>query len=541
MKYFTLLFTAFALQICIAQDTIFTKSHDLKYIRNIDVIDSRLLIRFSNSFLFYSNNNYSDEENLPDNTKSFTWTDNLAESTNIYHSDYFPKDKILKSTRQFENLLPGELTDNISVARIKNNFFICWKGKLLEYKIYSHYRRILKENSIRHIYKNSSSSIVSSYNGIYFFDNNLYNYRKTLTPSYSNGELNHINSQYYLCSDDLYIRKNDNFTLFWRRDGIEKFREIFIYNGQTYALFEHSFCEIDLKLNREKNKIKIKNLSDVEKFKESLLLSSENGGLYLYKNNKISLVFNCDTGIYDISYYNKSIYICCDDGIRILNNNFKEEKFIKIYKPVNCIPIDNTVITSTYKGLYYIDLIKNSSYELIPDVEFNKKALTRYDNYIYAGSIQGLYIVNIVELSTNFLESLGSNPITTMNYNYVYILIIFTLSIFLILILYYYKRKNKTKISINQKEIFENLNLIYEIIKTNPSIKSVEDLAIYIGVSPPTLITKIKKQTGSSPLIFLKDCKKRIANELINEGFSIEEVAIRIGYSVRYIKNNFLK
>jgi AraC-like DNA-binding protein len=525
---------------CDAQDTIFVKSHDLKNIRNIDVLDGKLLIRFSKSYTFYSNNKYENEEELPYNTKAFTWVDDLTENTNIYHSDYFPKDKLYKNSHLLKKLIPGEVTENISLARIKNAFYICWKGKLLEYKIYNHYRRILKESSIRHIYKDQNQSIVSSYSGIFNYDEEFNAVKKFAIPTYSNGELNYINNRYYLSSDDLYVKEKDSFKLFWKREGIEKFREIFNYNGKTYALFEHSLSEINLSLRHEKVIKKIKNLSDAEKYKSQLLLSSEDGGLYSFQNNKIKKVYNCSTGIYDVASFDEKIYLCCNDGIRILNKKYEELKFIAIYKPISILPLDNALITSTYKGLYYVDLIKNKSYELIPDVEFNKKAFTRFDNYIYAGSVQGLYILNIVELSTNFLESLESTTISTKPNSYSYFVITFITFLAFIAIMIFYRRKNGVKIAVNQKEIFDNMESIYQIIKLNPGIKSVEDLADYIGVSSPTLISKIKRQTGANPLTFLKESKKNIAIELFNEGVSVEEIAKRIGYSVRYIKSNFL-
>lgn len=541
MKKYLFWLIAFTTFICNAQDTIFVKSHDLKNIRNIDVLDGRLLIRFPKSYTFYYNNIFEKEVSLPENTKVFTWTDNLNDNNNIYHSNYFPKEKLFKKTHLLKKLIPGEVTENISLGRIKNTLYICWKGKLLEYKIYNHYRRILNESSIRHIYRDQSTNIISTYSGIFNCDVDFSHTTKFTIPSYSNGELNQINNNYYLCSDDLYIKQNNNFILYWKRDGIEKFRELLNYNGKSYALFEHSFSEINLITKQESVIKKINNLSDVEKHKSQLLLSSENGGLYVYKNKHIKKVFENNSSIYDINFFNNSIYLCCDDGIRILNENYEEKKFISIYKPINIIPLDNALITSTYKGLFYIDLIKNKSYELIPDVEFNKKALTRFDNYIYAGSIQGLYILNIVELNTNFLESLESTTIKTENNRILISLIIFVILLILISVFVYYKKKKATQESINQKEIFDNMDAIYGIIKTNPNIKSVEDLAIFIGVSSPTLITKIKKKTGLSPLVYLKNCKKNIAIELLEQGIGIDEISIRVGYSVRYIKSNFLK
>lgn len=537
--YYILLFV----EVCVAQDTIFIKSHDVKNVRNIDVVNSKLLIRYSDSYQFFYNGNYSENEKLPINTKSYTWSDNLSDNARIYHSDFIPRDKVLKNKNRLKNLLPGEITDNISLCQIKNKLFICWKGKLLEYKINTHYKRLLNGCSVRNIYRDNKffNNIVSTYSGIYLFDINLNFIKKFDKPTYANGELCIINNNQYLCSDDLYLKKQDSFALYWQRDGIDKFRKLLSFNGNTYGIFENSFSLLNLAKKQEKLIAHIKMLSDVESFNKSLLLSSENGGLYLYYNNKIKTIFNNGVGIYDIVVKNKTIYLCCDDGIRILDSHFQVVKHINIYKSIKLIPLEDAIITSTYKGLYYIDLLKNNIYELIPEVEFNKKALFRSDNYIYAGSIQGLYIVNIVELNTDFLETLESTDITEEKNTIFYLAMITILSLLIVVIVTYYKRKNKPKISINHDSVFDNLDQIYDIIKKNSNIKSVEDLSTFIGVSPPTLITKIKKKTGMSPLMFLKDCKRRIAIDLLEEGYTLEEISRRVGYSVRYIKSTLLK
>jgi AraC-like DNA-binding protein len=526
----------------IAQDTVFVKSHDLDYIRNIDALQSKLLIRYDNSYQFYEKGNFLKKTELSTKTEAYTWADNLSHTDKIFHSDYIPVNKLTKDLSRFSTMVPGDKTYNITYARINDAFYLCWKGKLLEYKIYENYKRILPQASIRHFFSNNSSVIISTYSGTYVYDKALRLIKKYNNPYYSNGEINVINSKFYQCSDDLYQITKDTMLLAWQRNGTDKFRKLINYKKKTYALFDGSFSEINLDSHYEKVIAKIKTLSDVELIKDSLYVSSEEAGMFVLKKNKLRAIPNLRFKIHEINLHNNLIYLSCADGLRILNLKYEVIQFIPFYKAIKSLVTDLGIFVSTYRGLYLVDIQKNKIFELVSGVEFNKKALETSDNYLLAGSIQGVYVIDLVELKTNYINNLNSfaiNEDSHSNTSFIF-MIICALLVILSLYLYYSKQKTITLLA-TKKQSFESEESLYKVIQNNPSIKSVEDLANHIGISSPTLITKVKEKTGLSPLQFMKKCKTTIALEMVAAGIPVDEIAVRLGYSVRFVKSNFLK
>jgi AraC-like DNA-binding protein len=149
-----------------------------------------------------------------------------------------------------------------------------------------------------------------------------------------------------------------------------------------------------------------------------------------------------------------------------------------------------------------------------------------------------------MEFNANFIDSLSGYPITPettfIKQPLFLIALLLLLLILIIILIFYLKRSKKTIKKIRLNDTFENEDIIFELILSRPHIKSVEDLALELDVSIPTLITKIKKLTGMSALDYLKQCKRKIALELYKKNIPIEEIAKRVGYSTRYVKSNFL-
>jgi AraC-like DNA-binding protein len=541
--YFLILF--FTINEALCQDTVFIKSFNIPSVRNIDLLGSKMIIRYKNSYQIYQDGKFDPIINLPKNIKAYTWVNNLSTNNTIFHTNFFPEEKKVTDKTKYKNLIPGDFSENLSVVTIKNLLYIVWKGKLLEYKINNHYQCFFKDQSIRHIFCDGDKTIISSYNGIYSVDKKINTLKKYSNISYSNGELCKIPSGDFLCFDGLMMYYNDSMIPYWSRHGQNNFRKIVHFENKDYALFEHSISQIDI-INKKEQIIKnCHNLSDIVIHNNCIYFSSENGDLFTLKKGKVKQKLKLNVAIYNIVWHQGKLLLSCDDGLHIFNNKFKETTFIPLFKAVKTIPTEYGIFTSTYEGLYLINLKKNKVYNVIEEVEFNRKALTLYDNYLYAGSIQGLFVINLIEFNTNFIETLSSYEInqkdksSTINYYFIGILILLLIIVFILLI---YLRKSKKEIKkVAKRDVFENENAIYELIANKPSIKSVEDLALELDVSIPTLITKIKKLTGLSVLDYLKQCKKKIALDLYEKNISIEEIAKRVGYSTRFVKTNFLK
>ena len=104
-------------------------------------------------------------------------------------------------------------------------------------------------------------------------------------------------------------------------------------------------------------------------------------------------------------------------------------------------------------------------------------------------------------------------------------------------------KKYKIKKSIVEQRFIETqLSETYlkEIIMSKKNILSVSDLAEELKTSTVQLNRKLAR-SNISALNILKETKKEIALEMYKNGNSISSISKRVGYSERFIKENFLK
>nr|WP_321452518.1 two-component regulator propeller domain-containing protein [uncultured Carboxylicivirga sp.] len=107
-------------------------------------------------------------------------------------------------------------------------------------------------------------------------------------------------------------------------------------------------------------------------------------------------------------------------------------------------------------------------------------------------------------------------------------------------------RNNKTidpktlKINFKDEEFLQKL---VEYIENNYSADlSVEVLSQHCCVSRTVLYNKVKGLTGLSPVEFVRQLKLKIANQLLLKGYSVSEVAYKVGYNdIKYFSKLFKK
>jgi len=101
---------------------------------------------------------------------------------------------------------------------------------------------------------------------------------------------------------------------------------------------------------------------------------------------------------------------------------------------------------------------------------------------------------------------------------------------------------NPKTLKINFKDE-EFLKKLVEYIEENYSQDlSVEILSNHCCVSRTVLYNKVKGLTGLSPLEFVRQMKLKIANQLLQKGYAVSEVAFQVGYSdIKYFSKLFKK
>lgn len=101
---------------------------------------------------------------------------------------------------------------------------------------------------------------------------------------------------------------------------------------------------------------------------------------------------------------------------------------------------------------------------------------------------------------------------------------------------------NPKTLKINSKDEDFLKNLVDFIEKNYSKDLSVETLSNQCCVSRTVLYNKVKGLTGLSPLEFVRQLKLKIANQLLQKGYSVSEVAFQVGYNdIKYFSKLFKK
>jgi hypothetical protein len=74
----------------------------------------------------------------------------------------------------------------------------------------------------------------------------------------------------------------------------------------------------------------------------------------------------------------------------------------------------------------------------------------------------------------------------------------------------------------------------------NDYLISVESVAEHFSTST-VQINRILKKHNTSGLKLLKDVKGEIVMAMIEKKASIEQISVRVGYSIAYLKRNYLR
>lgn len=526
------------LELAYGQDTIFVKSLAIKNVSNVTTDGENLYARVNNTLLRYNptEDNFKKEFNCE---LKFSWLvyDNAIDSYVMMNTKYIPADKGLDCSR-FERLLPGICNKNASMVKVQDLLYFAVNGKILQYRINEDYKVIHRNKSIRHIYLENGNRVISTYSGIYI-DSVSNQFSKSPVGDsnmYSNGEFTKIGDRYFLCQDNLleYNPVQSKFETILKTENGPRLRKIIEYKSNLYVMYDTALGILNLNDKTQNRLLRNDIFTDIIEFEDKLLACSKTGNIYEIKAENDIKTYAFDKSFNDLCVRNNSLFVSTDNGIFELDDSAKLINYIADIEAIQSLFIDDIVVFTNNSGLYIGE--KGYYTNIVSDIEFNKLALNIDANYLYAGSVNGLYIIKRSRLNEVILPNLKPNDVIRRNnWNLIYV-IIFALCLFLILV-FFFKRKS----SLNKYFIREKItsNMIRDLIYEKPQIKSVGHLCDFLNISSVQLNRDLKRENIKA-LKLIKSIKREIAIEMFENGKSLEEISKRVGYSVRYVRENFL-
>ncbi len=543
MRSISFLFAFFALLTfdIRAGDTLFLRTIEIPgRVRNIDFDGRNLLVRCENECYLYRNGK-TEKLDIPLSGR-YSWFAESYQNPNsiLYHTDYIFSDKRTPRTL-VENILPGFYTQNITSVSIENALFVSYRGVLLEYITSSDISFSHIGQSIRHVYNNDSIQIVSSYSGIYMSRLEDFSDRKLTGTSYANGELSEIDGQLYLCQDGLYILKGDT-ALVQTGFGTNNsaFRKLIKWNNETIALFNNHVCYYDLSFFTEGRILADGDeFNDVELFDTDLLCSTSSGLVLRIQADGNTDTIKLRGAIHDLLIKEDEIITSSDSGIYRINRDFEPALVSSHMHALQTVAYGSNLFISTLNGLY---LLRDGTYHtLIPNVEFNKRALSIYNNYLYAGSVDGLYTIQLTHFDAKILPTLTPYIIAVDPSPFPW-LWLFGLGLVIailtgLLVNFMNQRSKNIQDTTAPASVFSK-EMVIQAIRQHDDITSVKALSEILDLSVVQLNRKLKPY-GETPLTLMQKVKKEIANEMQANGASMEQISERTGYSKRYVREHF--
>ena len=438
-----------------------------------------------------------------------------------------------KKSSYDNDLIKGSLTKNESWARLADpkmdfaqvqlsNEGIYWvliRNKFLYgFRIIDKINRFYPEYSIRGIYCYRDSVFVSTYNGFYL--NNKQIFKDTLFFS---------NSNFWIEKDWIYFSAN--------------------FEDNVYRV-DKRFSNLELVIPGAKKYREIAHISGISFFNGYFYLGGQYGfGRYSEKSGLE--IIDKSIEVSNIQILKGVLWVAGIDGAYML----EDEKLIKKFD-IGCtalFQVGDKMLATSFNGLWEYDLISNKITNLFrgtryEDIETDALFADQYGNY-WVSSIDGILKYNVKEkIISSMLEGtefnrrsysfigdtifFGSNnsglisfdvenmisgdvmnPTRPKTNNFIYI--IFCLLLISLSIVFFKTIKPKIEIFNNTKvenkldyhKLFSNLEVF---VKENIDNVNVDQIRYHTGLTKYAFYTKFQEHFGKKPKEFIKEIKDKM-------------------------------
>jgi AraC-like DNA-binding protein len=450
--------------------------------------------------------------------------------------------------RKFLHLLPyPNQTREEFHAGIDNHFFIVSNGFLYFFEIVP-YKLTYANSSVRTI----SSNFVGTYSGIFFRN------QKMITPKFSDGYIREIQSKAFICYNDLIIRDIPEVGT----PIIETEDIIHSFISQVEDVF---FCSFDKRFYIATTAKLARLSTDLKSY--DILYKTENGitsflgemknSLYLSFNNKIVTYSITENSIDTLYQHSEPIfggytsirntYFLSENGFYVFNSDGSVKKLTDLKFAHTVLPISDTEqIISTNIGLWYFNSTSKQLSELIPGVEFNKKALFKEGDNISAGSIKGLYTFSVNAIP-EIIRHNQDHTISSIS-QYKEVIIISSSIVLLVFIVLLWKLLlNKKKIKDVEEQLEQALEkentLISEPKTTRQQIEeyiteklaeaSLKSITDHFQITTSQVYSILNPD---KPGTIIQQLRKERVLQMKKKGKSINDIASETGLSTSYIR-----
>lgn len=453
--------------------------------------------------------------------------------------------------KKFVRLLPyPDVSREEYHASAKNQFYIC-SGGLLYFFDLPRYEVSYPYHSIRSISKN----LVGTYSGVYVRGKKL----DSPGPTFTDGYIREFGNKAFICNYpisivDLNALPNDatlNSHNYFTYDTKENlfFNDIFptkdnkayyLATGKKLLLVDSSFSRDSVLFTHHDDETPI-NLITGNPF---YLFFTAGKQLYSleYKTGTILPVSEVTDNIQCGVYHEVQIFILTSNALYRFNSGKQLERLVNLESAHSLEMISGSeLIISTDQGLYLYNIASKSLSVVIKGVEFNKKALFRNDNNIYAGSVNGLYKIRVEDIPLIIEDNHSSQYIGEKWYDSSFMLVVasFLILFMAIFIFTFWKRWKAAEETIEhfrtpvEQEKLVSKEIIEMHIQNNLSTASINMLKEEFKLGSSQLYSILKPEKPGS---IIQRIRLKTFMEMRARRKSYKEISEATGLSISYLR-----
>lgn len=439
-------------------------------------------------------------------------------------------------------------------AGTNDYFYICSGGRIYIFDIVP-YHYSFANHSIRSI----SENLVGTYSGIYFKGVRI----GLPSPNFCDGYIHEYDGKAFVCYDVLMIADSiqsqqanqfDTSKLRFLDYGKSHIRDLYKLpaNGNYYAATNQELLLMNKseyqfkKIYQSRNK---KNEINILGNNYMILLFSDGNNLLSYNavNAHTDTLKILDDAILDGTNDNRNIYLLTNKALYLFKSDNSFSLLATIPKAHTIKMISNTeLVIATDDGLYQFNTLNLILNPLIVGVEFNRRALFLKDNKLYAGSINGLYTIDVNDFDELIKRNKAEIEGVKLPVWFYYIgMGIGLISIMLIYLLISARKKleqAETKIeelNISHTEVLEQLESpldreqIEAYIRENLSTASLKSITSHFETTTRDIYKIIEPEKPGS---IIQKLRLELLIEMKKSGADSEQIAEATGLSVSYIR-----
>jgi hypothetical protein len=260
---------------------------------------------------------------------------------------------------------------------------------------------------------------------------------------------------------------------------------------------------------------------------------------YSQSSNKVDTMATLKDPILDGITVGRVFYLLTQNNLFSLLTNGDVEEITDFKEAHTLLSLsDKELLIASNYGLFHYNIETRKKDIVINAVEFNRRALFRSAQHVYAGSISGLYVLDYQKINELIKRNLFTSGKNSVDQKWIYLLVILLLLVALISVVLMRTRRslktvtNELREKIGEEESWDRSS-VEAFIRENLTTVSIKSIIKHFNTNTKHLY---KVLYPDKPGTIIQHLRQEIVAQMRSEGANAKKIAVATGLSESYVK-----